>query len=224
VQQKTTQGLAVITDRINDISPVGHKSRYLYLCPQHLFIGKELQEFAFAFGTNAKVGNGAAIIQKGLEHYIYASFSPSSGTDGGPFLNPNGMIVPTDYLYILTTRSATTLNARISYRDADDNELSTENISFVPLANIINPWFIKLNKPSNCHHIVFYNRTLGYDLRMYGIMATNEAVYARKSGTSAQRPAINSVQPGFVYYDTSYVKAIVSNGTSWVNMDGTALA
>ena len=43
-------------------------------------------------------------------------------------------------------------------------------------------------------------------------------------GTTANRPSANVVGAGFTYFDTDLGKMIVSNGTSWVNMDGTALS
>lgn len=47
-------------------------------------------------------------------------------------------------------------------------------------------------------------------------------VSERRMGTTAQRPTIPFA--GFTYFDTDLGKMIVSNGTDWVNMDGTALA
>ena len=44
------------------------------------------------------------------------------------------------------------------------------------------------------------------------------------SGTTAKRPAASVVDIGFTYFDTNLGKMIVSNGTAWVNMDGTALS
>lgn len=44
-----------------------------------------------------------------------------------------------------------------------------------------------------------------------------------KSGATANRPSASAVGAGFTYFDTDLGKTIVSNGTSWVNMDGTAL-
>lgn len=43
-------------------------------------------------------------------------------------------------------------------------------------------------------------------------------------GTTANRPVLATSDRGFVYYDTSLTKAIIWNGSAWVNMDGTALA
>ena len=40
-------------------------------------------------------------------------------------------------------------------------------------------------------------------------------------GTTAQRP--HETIEGFEYYDTTLKKKILWNGTTWVNMDGTAL-
>jgi len=45
-----------------------------------------------------------------------------------------------------------------------------------------------------------------------------------KSGATADRPTASSVGAGFTYFDTDLGKMIVSNGTDWVNMDGTALS
>ena len=44
------------------------------------------------------------------------------------------------------------------------------------------------------------------------------------SGTTAGRPTASAVGAGFTYFDTDLGKMIVSNGTAWVNMDGTALS
>ena len=44
------------------------------------------------------------------------------------------------------------------------------------------------------------------------------------SGTTAQRPAVANVPVGSTYFDTTLGKMIVSNGTAWVNMDGTPLS
>lgn len=43
-------------------------------------------------------------------------------------------------------------------------------------------------------------------------------------GTSTQRPNAVNVGAGCEYFDTTLGKMIVSDGTSWVNMDGTALS
>lgn len=44
-----------------------------------------------------------------------------------------------------------------------------------------------------------------------------------KSGATAARPSASAVGVGFTYFDTDLGKMVVSNGTDWVNMDGTAL-
>lgn len=44
-----------------------------------------------------------------------------------------------------------------------------------------------------------------------------------KSGATADRPSASAVGAGFTYFDTDLGKMVVSNGTDWVNMDGTAL-
>ena len=45
-----------------------------------------------------------------------------------------------------------------------------------------------------------------------------------KCGATADRPSASTVGAGFTFFDTDLGKMIVSNGTSWVNMDGTALS
>ena len=44
-----------------------------------------------------------------------------------------------------------------------------------------------------------------------------------KSGATTSRPSASAVGAGFTYFDTDLGKMIVSNGTDWVNMDGTSL-
>lgn len=225
IQQKTNKaGLIVMTDKTNDISNVGHTDRYAYLCPGHLYIGRELQELVMSSGAGGgKIVGGVRTLEKSLSHVINAAVSGTQGQDGGVLLNSKGFVIPTDAIYILTYRSSTTLKIRVSYQDIDGTELTTETISFTPVVNKINSWFIKFNKPTNCHHIVIYNQTYGYDLTIWGIMATSTAVYAKKSGSTSQRPDIANVEVGFQYFDTSLGKMIVSNGTNWVNFDGSSL-
>lgn len=46
----------------------------------------------------------------------------------------------------------------------------------------------------------------------------------KKQGTTAERPAMNQNYIGATYYDTTLGKLILWNGTTWTNVDGTALA
>ena len=43
-------------------------------------------------------------------------------------------------------------------------------------------------------------------------------------GSTTYRPSASAVGVGFTYYDTTLGKMIMSNGTAWVNLDGTALS
>lgn len=43
-------------------------------------------------------------------------------------------------------------------------------------------------------------------------------------GTTADRPTAENAEVGFTYFDTTLGKMIVSNGSAWVNMDGSALS
>lgn len=45
----------------------------------------------------------------------------------------------------------------------------------------------------------------------------------KKQGTTAERPAMNQNYIGATYYDTTLKKMILWNGTTWTNVDGTAL-
>ncbi|WEU69859.1 hypothetical protein [Rudgehvirus jaberico] len=45
----------------------------------------------------------------------------------------------------------------------------------------------------------------------------------KKQGTTAERPAMNQNYIGATYYDTTLKKVILWNGTTWTNVDGTAL-
>ena len=47
---------------------------------------------------------------------------------------------------------------------------------------------------------------------------------ATHRGTTTNRPALTSTDAGFNYWDTTLGKMIAWNGTTWVNLDGTALA
>jgi len=47
--------------------------------------------------------------------------------------------------------------------------------------------------------------------------------FAPGSTTTAARPAANSVTAGSLMYDSTLGKIILSNGTAWVNVDGSAL-
>lgn len=52
----------------------------------------------------------------------------------------------------------------------------------------------------------------------------NDVLTPARSGTTADRPSASAVGAGFTYFDTDLGKMIVSNGTDWVNMDGSALS
>ena len=52
----------------------------------------------------------------------------------------------------------------------------------------------------------------------------SEIPSATSVGATANRPSASAVGAGFTYFDVDLEKMIVSNGTNWVNMDGTALS
>ena len=54
--------------------------------------------------------------------------------------------------------------------------------------------------------------------------ANTKIVKNYSKGTTSERPSSGDISDGFSYYDITLKKAILWNGTTWVNMDGTALA
>lgn len=55
-----------------------------------------------------------------------------------------------------------------------------------------------------------------------GYLARLNGVTIRRSGTTAQRPALNTTFIGFTYYDTTINELLTWSGTGWINPDGTA--
>lgn len=53
---------------------------------------------------------------------------------------------------------------------------------------------------------------------------SNGYTYSRVRGSTEQRPTLVAKDSGFQFYDNVLKKTILWNGTSWVNLDGTALA
>lgn len=43
-------------------------------------------------------------------------------------------------------------------------------------------------------------------------------------GSTSNRPILTEINKGFQYYDSTLNKMILWNGTSWINLDGSALA
>lgn len=66
-----------------------------------------------------------------------------------------------------------------------------------------------------------FNDTITVSGNIYDINGIN--ILALTKGTTEQRPTLTSNDEGFQYYDSTLKKMILWNGTSWVNLDGTAL-
>lgn len=62
------------------------------------------------------------------------------------------------------------------------------------------------------------------DIRIGATTAGDKIAFLNEKGTTSARPTLALVSAGFKYYDTTLNKYIMSNGTAWVNLDGTALA
>lgn len=57
-----------------------------------------------------------------------------------------------------------------------------------------------------------------------GYLARLNGVTIRKSGTTTQRPILNTTFIGFTYYDTTINELLTWSGTGWINPDGTAIS
>lgn len=57
-----------------------------------------------------------------------------------------------------------------------------------------------------------------------GTIYINYSVPNKQKGATQSRPTLNMKQAGTMFFDQTLLKFIVWNGTTWVNMDGTALA
>lgn len=55
-----------------------------------------------------------------------------------------------------------------------------------------------------------------------GYLARLNGVTIRRSGTTDQRPALDTTFIGFTYYDTTINELLTWSGTGWINPDGTA--
>ena len=57
-----------------------------------------------------------------------------------------------------------------------------------------------------------------------GYLARLNGVTIRRSGTTTQRPILNTTFIGFTYYDTTINELLTWSGTGWINPDGTAIS
>lgn len=66
------------------------------------------------------------------------------------------------------------------------------------------------------------NEETGESLRIF-LLKYNHIDLGYRSSKSSARPTLALVSAGFKYYDTTLNKYIMSNGTAWTNLDGSAL-
>lgn len=57
-----------------------------------------------------------------------------------------------------------------------------------------------------------------------GYLARLNGVTIRRSGTTAQRPTLDTTFIGFTYYDTTINELLTWSGTGWINPDGTSIS
>lgn len=61
------------------------------------------------------------------------------------------------------------------------------------------------------------------DIKIGATTIGNKIAFLNEKGTTSERPDLVLLSAGFKYYDTTLNKYIMSNGTTWTNLDGTAL-
>lgn len=61
------------------------------------------------------------------------------------------------------------------------------------------------------------------DIRIGATTAGDKIAFLNEKGITSARPTLALVSAGFKYYDTTLNKYIMSNGTAWTNLDGSAL-
>lgn len=88
--------------------------------------------------------------------------------------------------------------------------LKSINPTYIYICDVFSTYSIKFISVDETHESGYFDAT--YYAYGYPI-----------SGTTAERPAASVVDIGFTYFDTNLGKMIVSNGTAWVNMDGSEL-
>lgn len=89
--------------------------------------------------------------------------------------------------------------------------LKSINPTYIYICDVFSKYSVKFISVDETHESGYFD-------------ATYYAYGYPTSGTTAERPAASVVDIGFTYFDTNLGKMIVSNGTAWVNMDGTALS
>lgn len=77
-----------------------------------------------------------------------------------------------------------------------------------------------------CEGYMIFNKTSGIPVWWTGskwVTSTGVSSDIPIKGATNQRPVLTLNEDGFEYYDSTLKKKILWNGTSWVNVDGTAL-
>ena len=121
---------------------------------------------------------------------------------------------------------STNTKINILYYDENDTLLSTQNISYESVANKNTKNIVKLDKPQGYKYLSIQYPTInGYNAFVYefAFYDADNAPFSHRGNTSS-RPGVSIVPVGFQYFDTTLGKFICSNGTAWVNLDGTALS
>ena len=80
----------------------------------------------------------------------------------------------------------------------------------------------KKSSESNEAGIIIYYKGNNIWIDSLGRTVTEDYPILTK-GSTEQRPTLTSTNEGFEYYDSTLKKKIIWNGTTWVNIDGTAL-
>ena len=95
------------------------------------------------------------------------------------------------------------------------------------IAEFQGTWATRPNNASFAHPFMLLDRRVPIWKNSTGadnwIYADGYNAALPRKGTTAERPDATMATAGFTYYDTDLKKMIVSNGSSWTNMDGTSL-
>lgn len=112
---------------------------------------------------------------------------------------------------LLDNKDSLDVYALTSYHHLDDKPVS---ISSIIVEFVVMSKFIASGLAINAYFD---------DIRIGATTAGDKIAFLNEKGTTSARPTLALVSAGFKYYDTTLNKYIMSNGTAWTNLDGSAL-
>lgn len=112
------------------------------------------------------------------------------------------------------------MNCTIKVSNFSKNTLSTYSKYYNCKLDVANAYLTGAQFYKSVVESTIENKSAVFEDSLYYL---NGVLTPAKSGPTASRPSASAVGAGFTYFDTDLGKMIVSNGTDWVNMDGSAL-